>query len=110
MIRLQISRTLGKDNWNIDDFRKCINSEISARESFEYLKKSDEPGRSTSSLTLMRNQRKSIRLCIFCGDKNHYSDKCDVITEVGLRKDKLKELRCCFRFMRRDHLSRNCGI
>ena len=33
MMRLQISRTLGKDNWNIDDFMKCINSEISVRES-----------------------------------------------------------------------------
>ena len=31
VIRLQISRKLGKENWSIDDFLKCINTEITAR-------------------------------------------------------------------------------
>ena len=31
VIRLQISRKLGKENWSIDDFLICINTEITAR-------------------------------------------------------------------------------
>ena len=38
VIRLQISRQLGKENWNIDEFLQCINREITARESYEFLK------------------------------------------------------------------------
>ena len=38
-IRLQISRRLGKENWNIKEFMDCINTEIIARGNYEYLKK-----------------------------------------------------------------------
>ena len=37
-IKLQISPKLGKENWNIEQFLSAINQEITARESFEYLK------------------------------------------------------------------------
>ena len=37
-IKLQISRKLGKENWNIKQFLSAINQEITARENFEYLK------------------------------------------------------------------------
>ena len=43
VIRLQISRRLGKENQNIEEFMDCINSEIIARENYEYLKKDPEP-------------------------------------------------------------------
>ena len=43
VIRLQISRRLGKENWNIEEFMDCINTEIIARENYEYLKKDQEP-------------------------------------------------------------------
>ena len=38
VIRLQISRRLGKENWNIKEFMDCINTEIIARGNYEYLK------------------------------------------------------------------------
>ena len=38
-IRLQISRRLGKENWNLEEFRDCINTEIIAHGNYEYLKK-----------------------------------------------------------------------
>ena len=38
VIRLQISRQLGKENWNIDEFLQWINREITARESYKFLK------------------------------------------------------------------------
>ena len=40
-IKLQISRKLGKENWNIEQFLLVIHEEISARENFEYFKQSD---------------------------------------------------------------------
>ena len=38
IIRLQISRQLGKENWNIDEFLQCINREITTRETYRFLK------------------------------------------------------------------------
>ena len=37
-IKLQISRTLGKNNWKLEQFLLAIDQEITARENFEYLK------------------------------------------------------------------------
>ena len=37
-IKLQISRKLGKENWNIEQFMSAINQEITARENLKYLK------------------------------------------------------------------------
>ena len=37
-IKLQISRKLGKENWNIEQFLSAINQEITARDNLEYLK------------------------------------------------------------------------
>ena len=44
VIKLQISRKLGKENWSIDDFLMCINTEITARESYEFMKKDVNEG------------------------------------------------------------------
>ena len=38
VIRLQISWELEKENWNIDKFLQCVSREITARESYEFLK------------------------------------------------------------------------
>ena len=37
-IKLQISRKLGEENWNIEQFLSTINQKITAKENFEYLK------------------------------------------------------------------------
>ena len=36
--KLQTSRKLGKENWNIEKFLSSINQEITARENFEDVK------------------------------------------------------------------------
>ena len=41
IVRLQISRKLGTDNWSIKDFIPSINDEVSARGNFEYLKNNE---------------------------------------------------------------------
>ena len=112
IVRLQISRKLGSDNWNITEFMNSINDEISARENFEFLRNTESFGReeqanernTTSSLTVMQ----SYRLCVFCGDKNHFSDKCDVITDISTRKEKLRDLRCCYKCLKPYHIAKNC--
>ena len=72
VIRLQISRKLGKDNWNIDEFLKCIREEISARESYEFLKRDEDvkdqesKKQFSSSLLYVGNNTK---FCSFCKSK-----------------------------------------
>ena len=38
VIHLQISRKLGKNNWNIEEFLVAINAEITTRENYQFLK------------------------------------------------------------------------
>ena len=71
VIRLQISRKLGKENWDMQAFIQCINEEISARENIQYLKnKKDEDKRNFTASALATASGISKKQC----DKNHYSD------------------------------------
>ena len=45
--------------------------------------------------------------CIFCRG-NHWSDKCNVISDFEARKDFLKKEKICFLCLKPDHLSCNC--
>ena len=38
---------------------------------------------------------------VFCENKDHYNNKCDVIMEVSLRRAKSKELNCCFKRLKK---------
>ena len=40
----------------------------------------------------------------------HYSDQCDIITEVASRRDILRKNRCCFNCLKPGHQKRNCRI
>ena len=69
VMRLQISRKLGKDNWDIEEFVKCIDDEISARETFQYMKlrEADDQLEGTSSSLVTSSSINSKKQCIFCG-------------------------------------------
>ena len=112
IIKLQISRQIGTDNWSIKEFLKCLSNEISASESYELLIGDQEGGefenndrkdhehykkKGTSSSLHISHSNK---FCVFCGDENHYSDKCDVVTEFEARKEKLKKENYCFQCLR----------
>ena len=111
-VRLQISRKLGSDKWEIKDFMTAINEEVIARENFEYLKKKGldefedvkEVPSTTTSLAIQQKKK----VCLFCKSSNHYSDRCDVITDVNLRKQKVRELKCCYRCLKPKHIASNC--
>ena len=65
-IEIQISRKLGKENWNIEEFLSAIHHEITARENFEYLKqnsfdsKEESKNFTTSSLHTQARLKKCV--------------------------------------------------
>ena len=67
-IKLQISRILGKENWNIEQFLSAINQEIAARENFEYLKQNsfDSKEESKNFTTSSLHAQARLKNCVFC--------------------------------------------
>ena len=109
-IQLHISRKLGKDNWNIEEFLKCVNEEITARENCDLLKLhevEESPRNNSYTASSLFTKGKEIS-CVFCGGKGHYSDKCQIVTDVSSRVEKLKEMRCCFNCLRPSHRKKDC--
>ena len=76
-IKLQISRKLGKENWNIKQFLSAINQEITARENFEYLKQNsfDSKEESKNFTTSSLHAQPRLKKCVFCKCEDHYSDQ-----------------------------------
>ena len=100
-IKLQISRKLGKENWNIKQFLSAINQEITARENFEYLKQNSFDSKeksknfTTSSLHTQARLKK-----MFCKCEDHYSDQCRTITHIDKRREILKKGNICFKCLK----------
>ena len=67
-IKLQISRKLGKENWNIEQFLSAINQEITARENLEYLKQNsfDSKEESKNFTTSSLHVQARLKKCMFC--------------------------------------------
>ena len=111
VIRLQISRKLGRENWNKEEFIKCINEEISARQHFQYIKKQEEYVGKTdyaaSALTVASTENDKI--CIFC-ENNHYSDRCSTVTDLDVSKSILRKKRRCSRCLRANHMAKFCRV
>ena len=93
-IRLEISRKLGTQNWQIDPFMNILKEEITARESCDFLKSQmrhlvsefqEKAGQERHFTTEALYMGAKVLSCVFCG-KNHFHDKCNVVTEVAERK------------------------
>ena len=63
--------------------------------------KSSFPG---SALFANSNPKK----CVFRQSVDHYSDKCNTVTEIDKRRQLLKSNRLCFNCLRGDHTKKNC--
>ena len=61
-VKLQISRKLAKENWNIVQFLSAINQEISARGNFEYLKQNSSDSKKEKKITC---PSKIEKVCVF---------------------------------------------
>ena len=109
-IKLTISRELGKNNWKIDEFMTVLKNEITARENCEFIthrkptERNDKDGHFSTEALLTGNK---ILICVFC-HQNHYSDKCNLITDVERRKEIVRKNRMCFRCLMTGHPIRKC--
>ena len=112
-VRLEISRKLGTKDWKIDAFMEILKSEISARESCEFMKSQSDvfvakeyviPGKNTTD-ALFAGVRTLI--CGFCG-QNHYHDRCNVVTDLTERKRIAYEKKLCFKCLSSSHRALNC--
>ena len=59
-VKLQISRKLAKENWNIVQFLSAINQEISARGNFEYLKQNSSDSKEEEKNYMPKQNWKSV--------------------------------------------------
>ena len=108
-IRLQISRILGQENWMIEEFMATLKVEIVARESCCYMKSQvgaeDKSKGYFTTGALMTGMKPLV--CAFCG-KDHYHDKCTVVTDIEERKEYAKKNRLCYKCLFKSHTIRNC--
>ena len=49
------------------------------------------------------------KLCAFCR-KNHYSDQCDVVTDLSARMECLKKDLKCYKCLKAGHIVKNCRV
>ena len=101
-IKLQISRKLGKEDWNIEQFLSAINQEITARENFEYLKQNSfdckEESKNFTNSSLHAQAR--FKKCMFCKCEDHYSNQYRIITNIDTRREILKKGNICFKCLK----------
>ena len=110
-IKLEISRKLGKEEWKITEFLAALKKEITARENCFLMKSSSgedagdsEPRRITTGALLADTK---ILACAFC-KRNHFHDRCTVLTDVNQRKDIVRKNRLCYKCLFQGHAIRNC--
>ena len=124
-IKLQISRRLGTDNWQIEEFMNTLKLEITARESCNFMKaqsSTEFAARENCSVMKTRSSTEKshqhittdalmtgtrLLICAFCS-KNHYHDKCSVVTDFEERKEIVRRNRLCFKCLVKGHNIRNC--
>ena len=107
-IKLLLTSKLGKNNWKILELVECIKEEVDARENCEFSnEKLDEEYCRKTTHSLVVIQKPSRRNCVFCG-KSHYSDKCENITDIAIRKKILREEKRCFKCLLNGHVIKNC--
>ena len=110
--KLPITRKLGKKNWKILELVECIKEEVDARENCEFSNEKldgEYCRKTTHSLVgaLEPSRRKSVLCCVFCR-KSNYSNKCENITDIAIRKKILREVKRCFKCLLNGHVIKNC--
>ena len=107
-IKLQVSRTLGRENWQIEEFMTTLKLEIAARESCNFMnaQSSIEERAKWHIKTEALMIGTKLLVCAFCS-KDHYHDKCSVVTNFEERKEIARKNRLCYKCLIRGNI-RNC--
>ena len=106
-VRLLLTRDLRDTEWDLTKLQTALKNELLAREACSLIPSSDqseEENFSTASALVTKNYEFK---CVFCQGK-HYSDKCDKITDVEIRKNHLRNSGRCFMCLKPKHTIRNC--
>ena len=113
-LKLDSSRNLSLDLWDLTGLLKIMKLEMTARENCGY--NNDRTGKNNnfmfedclgSASALYSQSEKRTKTCVFCkGD--HWSDICSVITDMKVRKILLRNHKRCFICLNKDHISQNC--
>ena len=109
-LQLIVSRKLSEEDWNLDELLRVIEEEVVARErvSVTQTVKPRRDNKPPPSATALVSDAKVFKQgCCYC-DKDHFPANCDVVPEVGARKQILRKSGRCFSCLRKGHLSRNC--
>ena len=96
------------NNWHISDFINCIKEEVDAHENCDFIKdKSDYEHLINTTHSLLAVQKHATKNCIFCR-KLHYSDKCQNVIDVSIKKKILRNEKSSFRRLKTGHILKNC--
>ena len=90
----------------------CINAEIIAGENYEYLEKDQEPltrghHYSGSGLNIYYQKQENV---FFVDSDEHYSDRCNIVTDIEKRKELFKKNRLCVNCLKGGHQRKNCKV
>ena len=109
-IKLIVTRKLGQNNRHISDFINCIKEEVDARENCGFIKdKIDYEHLRNTTHSLLGVEKHWRKNCVFCG-KLHYSDKCQNVIDVSIRKKIFRNEKRCFRCLMTGHILKNCRV
>ena len=114
--RLDITREMGDDDWQLDQLLDIFNRELDARERAGGSTVNKEqpsppkPKRREDGTThaLLTGGDANCPTCTYCRGK-HPSRDCQTVPDVLARKELLKKYGRCFVCLRKDHISRNCS-
>ena len=66
---------------------------------------------------MLNNSRKSdkkydstLKVCVYCGEKNHISTRCNTITDIETRRNNLKKAGRCLLCLSKGHLKKHCKV
>ena len=124
-IRVELNRKMGKDNWKLDEYLELLRIEVEARNNSELPGDSIRKPQREEPLTLQtlmnaleekfekrkhipRESNNAKKVCLFCNNDGHYSDKCPKVKKVDERIEILKTKKCCFKCMKSGHSKLNC--
>ena len=108
-LRLIISRNLKGEGWDLTRLLEILREELKARETciLPPSENSEVDIPYTQSALFTKSKPTPQIKCLFCRGP-HYSDKCDIVTDLQTRKDHVKKLKRCFICLKPDHTMRNC--
>ena len=111
-LRLLIRRKFNNAEWDVRELLDEFKNELSVREKCDI-----KPQQNSTDKTKSLHQPSAMGLysgsskisCAFCKG-NHYSDKCETVTDISSRKESLRRSGKCFVCLKPGHMSRNCSI